>query len=363
MRLERVNITAVRNLQSVQLQNLAQINVFYGANGSGKTSVLEALYLLGMARSFRTPHVKALITRGQNGCTVYAERVSKASGRLGLGVTRDLAAGYQIRIGGRTVTSIAELASCLPVLCLNADSFSVFLGGPAVRRKYLDWSVFHVEQEFYPAWKKYQRCIKQRNTLLRRDKLDRKSLAVWSAELAEAGELLNALREKHFLGLKPLFEDIAGRLSADLKGLEIRYNRGWDASRPLGDVLSGSLELDFERGYTQTGPHRADLKFRLCGGEAAASLSRGQMKLAVCALTLAQGRLVGGMTERSCLYLVDDLPAELDARHRASFCEILSELETQVFITSVEAADLEGMWPEAQKVKMFHVEQGEIKEA
>lgn len=361
MRLDRVDITAIRNLERVNLRDLAQINVLYGANGSGKTSVLESLYLLGMARSFRTPHIKTLITRGQESCTVYAERLADKSGqRLAIGVSRDLASNYQIRLGGRTVTSIAELAGTIPVLCLTADSFGVFLGGPAVRRKFLDWSVFHVEHGFYPAWKKYQRCIKHRNTLLRRDKLDSNSIAVWSAELAGAGEVLDTLRQKHFEGLKPLFEEIAKRLSPDLAGLEIRYNRGWDSTRALADVLAESVGTEFERGFTQAGPHRADLKFRLEGGDAAAVLSRGQMKLAVCAMTLAQGRLVGKMTRQSCLYLVDDLPSELDQMHRASFCEILSELQTQVFITAVDAEDLRGFLPPGDRVKVFHVEHGAV---
>jgi DNA replication and repair protein RecF len=361
VRLDRVNITSVRNLGKVQISGLRQTNVFFGTNGSGKTSFLEALHILGVARSFRTHKIKTVVSRGESGCTVYGERApSSREGRVAIGVRRDLDGSYQIRIDGRNVASTAELAAHLPVLCVNADSFNLFLAGPASRRKYLDWSVFHVEQLFYPAWKKYQRCIKQRNTILRRDKLDRASLAAWSAELAEAGETLSELRRTHFDGLRPLFVTLARELSDSLEGIDVGFSRGWDATRSLAEVLESGEASDIDRGFTQSGPHRADLRIKLNGINAVDILSRGQMKLAICALTLAQGSLLGELTGRSCMYLVDDLPSELDMLHRELFCRILANLGSQVFVTCVNYEDVSALWPDTAEVAVFHVEHGEV---
>lgn len=110
-------------------------------------------------------------------------------------------------------------------------------------------------------------------------------------------------------------------------------------------------------GFTQHGPQRADLRIRLGRRPAVEVLSRGQQKLVVSALKLAQGRLLEQSTGRSCLYLVDDLPAELDAEHRRVFCRLLETMRCQAFITSVEHDALVGPWETHTPIAMFHVKQ------
>ncbi|SDT12904.1 DNA replication and repair protein RecF [Halopseudomonas xinjiangensis] len=360
MALTRIDVTGVRNLQPVTLHPSPRINIISGANGSGKTSLLEAIHILGLARSFRSTRLQPVIQYEKQSCTVYGELQSGSSAKHSLGVTRDREADYQIRIDGRTANAASELATILPLQLINPDSFRLLEGAPKQRRQFLDWGVFHVEHQFLATWQRLQKALKQRNSLLRRGRIDRSVLAVWDSELVAAGERIDAFRQHYISRLKPVFEATLGSL-LDLEGLSLSYNRGWDKDRTLQAVLESQLDRDVQIGHTQAGPQRADLRLRIRGLNAVEVLSRGQQKLVVSAMKIAQGVLLKDLGRgSSCLYLVDDLPSELDKKHREALCQLLSSLECQIFITCVEASQLHGSWDGDTPLAMFHVEHGHI---
>ncbi len=359
--LTQLQIHNIRNLEQATLQDLAQINIFFGANGSGKTSILEAVHMLGMARSFRPGATRALITHGKQECTVYGMTVLAGGlSRVPAAIQRNLAGEVLIKLGGQSVRSVAELVEHLPLQVLNAASFDLLTGAPGVRRQFLNWGVFHVEQRFYVEWQRFQRCLKQRNKLLRHGKLEPSELSVWTRDLAESGERIHEFRLRYFEALAPGFRTMMERLAPSLQNLELRYRKGWDRSLGYGEALQAGLQADMHQGYTHIGPQRADLRVTVSGHSAAETLSRGQQKLVVCGLKLAQGQLMSHARQGSCVYLVDDLPAELDNRHCRLVCDALAELRAQVFITCVAKADLEDMWPAAVEPAMFHVEHGAV---
>lgn len=362
--LTQLQIHNVRNLEQVTLQGLARINIFFGANGSGKTSVLEAVHMLGMAKSFRPGATRTLVTHGKSDCTVYGV-TSEGSfrSRVPVAVRRSTTGDVQIKLGGQAVRSVSELVEQLPLQVLNAASFELLTGSPAARRQFLNWGVFHVEQRFFVEWQRFQRCLKQRNKLLRHGKLDRSELTVWTRELADSGDRIHEFRLRYFELLAPSFRAIMNRLAPSLQALELRYRKGWEKSLSYSEALEAGLPADIEQGYTHIGPQRADIKVTANGYSAAETLSRGQQKLVVCGLKLAQGGLIAGPRQGACVYLVDDLPAELDQRHCALVCEALAELESQVFITCVARSDLEEMWPAPVQAAMFHVEHGTVSAA
>jgi DNA replication and repair protein RecF len=361
MALTRLDISAVRNLDTVSLRGLASTNIVFGDNGSGKTSILESIYLLGMARTFRSGQIKSLISYDKDTCTVYGE-LSRADGLapLSLGVSRERGGGLQARIASAAVRSTSELAESLPLQVINAESFNLLVGSPGYRRQFLDWGVFHVEHRFYTAWQRLQRALKQRNSLLRHGKISDRELLPWDNELGEVGELVDQHRQVYFDLLKPAFASLLARLSPALAGLELHYRRGWDKKHSLQDVLVASAESDRARGFTHAGPQRADLRVMMNGHNAADVLSRGQQKLVVCGLKLAQGQLLADTQQAACVYLVDDLPAELDASHCRLVAEVLAELRTQVFVTCVEKQEIADVWPgvPGKEMAMFHVEHG-----
>ncbi|MDH5171057.1 MAG: DNA replication/repair protein RecF [Gammaproteobacteria bacterium] len=365
MSLTRLHINHVRNLKQVKLQELAQVNVFFGRNGSGKTSVLEAVHLLGMARSFRGSSIKSLITHGQESCVAFG--MASAPGLPGsgvsLGVQRSAAGEALIKVAGSPVRSLAKLVEYLPLQVINADSFELLTGAPGARRQYLDWGVFHVEHRFLEQWQRFQRCIKQRNKLLRHGKIRDEELAVWTRDLATSGAAIGEYRKAYFKQLVPRFTAIMSRLLPSVgDGLELRYHQGWDRQSTYENALESSVASDIEQGYTHVGPQRADVRVLTGGMLAADILSRGQQKLVVCGLKLAQGQLMSEQGKGSCTYLVDDLPSELDLEHSRLVCELLASMKAQVFITCVDEADIASVWPEDKSgLALFHVEQGTVK--
>ena len=363
MSLTQLNIHAVRNLREVKLGGLGRVNVFYGANGSGKTSVLEAVHLLGMARSFRSTSARTLIMHGQESCTVFGAVHSGVQGEgaaVGLGIQRQLTGEASIKIGGSPAKAVSELIEQLPLLVINADSFDLLNGPPRTRRQYLDWGVFHVEHAFLSQWQRFQRCIKQRNNLLRRDKIADVEVASWTRDLIVSGTAIDGFRQAYFQQLAPCFKAIMASLVPELENLELRYRQGWDKTQSYEEALDNSYAADCDRGYTHLGPQRADMRVTVDGYSAADTLSRGQQKLLVCGLKLAQGRLMADSGLEKCVYLVDDLPSELDKQHGELVAKELEAMGAQVFITCVNRQDVESVWPTPAELTMFHVEHGSI---
>ena len=368
MTIHKLMVKDVRNLQSLTIEPSPSINILHGLNGSGKTSVLEAIHLLGLARSFRTSRMKPVIRQDQQKCTVFGQIAHSGSAMLNVGVSRDLQdETFQIRVSGENLRSTSELAQHLPLQLINPDTFRLLEGSPKGRRQFLDWGVFHVKQrDFLPLWKRLQKALKQRNTLLRHGRIRGSALAqvraelpVWDLELVKASEAVDKLRQEYFDELVPVFHKVLEKLT-DLKGIKVSYYRGWDRDRSYAEVLKDGLERDLQSGYSHNGPQRADIRVKMDGSNAIDTLSRGQLKLVVCALKLAQGLLFSQKTGKKCTFLVDDLPSELDAPHRKALCGILQAMQSQVFITCVEQSTLSDCWLPEVNVKMFHVKQGRL---
>ncbi len=368
MYIRRFDISAVRNIELAKLDNIGRINVIYGENGSGKTSILEALHLLCLGRTFRSHQFRPVISEGAETATVFCEAFSSEAnaGELinknTIGVSRGRRTTPVIRINGSSVSSLAALVGHLPIQLLNADSFLLIEGASSVRRQFMDWGVFHVEHSFNSHWQMAKKCIKQRNSLLRRGKINPRELEVWDHELSIAGEKVDICRQRYIEGFTKVFQPLAERVTG-ISTFELRYKRGWPDDESLSESLVNSLERDERTGYTNIGPQRADLKLLVGGRPAAEVLSRGQEKILVCALRLAQAAYLKGLNGKDCAFLIDDLPAELDLKHRKLLCEELERLSAQVFITCIDVVDLGNVWSEGVEPTMFHVEHGEVRRA
>ncbi|MGB1270856.1 MAG: DNA replication/repair protein RecF, partial [Endozoicomonas sp.] len=351
----------VRNLSSISLAPSSSVNVLYGLNGSGKTSLLESIHLLGVARSFRTTKIKPVINRDSEQCTVFAKVVQQFEGVVPVGVSRNLRdESLQIRVSGKSLRSTSELARMLPIQVINPDTFKLLEGSPRARRNFIDWGVFHVKhQDFFPLWKRMQKALKQRNSLLRHGKIKGSELTSWNLEFVKLASSVDQFRCSYMKQLLPVFHEVLSEL-CDPGDLSLSYYRGWDRDRTLLDVLQDSLARDVQSGYTHSGPQRADLRVRLGKANAVDVLSRGQLKLVVCALKLAQGFLYRELSGRQCVFLVDDLPSELDIPHRQALCRQVQKMKCQTFITCVEKAALENCWLPETEVKVFHVKHGQI---
>lgn len=359
MALTELTLTAVRNLEPVSLHPSLRINLLHGVNGSGKTSLLEAIHLLGMGRSFRGSKPQASISHQQSVLTVFG-RVVQGDGRLvSLGISRNIGGALSIRIDGKTSKTLAPLALALPIQLINQDSFRLLEGPPSVRRQLIDWGAFHVEPGFYSAWKRLQLALQQRNSWLRHGIINDQERLPWDQQFCLAAEEVDRYRHNYVMALQSVFAAILTELSP-LEGINLSYRRGWDRRRNLSEALEANLERDRQMGFTYSGPQRADLVIRQHGQPATDKLSRGQQKMVVSALRLAQARLLSETRHQDCVFLIDDLPSELDPANRTALCRILERLGTQAFITGIERQALEIGWDQETPIGRFHVEHGHI---
>lgn len=359
MPLASLSVTDLRNLRQVALSLHERLNILYGDNGSGKTSLLEAVNLLSVGRSFRNPRPRPIINYEASRLTVFGEL--ETSGRHHrVGVEKTRGGESWIRVDGTTVQSASALAEKLPVLAINANTFELITGSPKPRRQLLDWLAFHVEPRFLNAWRSLQHCLKQRNSLLRHDRIDAFQLRSWDSQLIELAGQIDQIRSATFAPFADAVKSLAGLLPELEIGLT--YKPGWRRDAPYAGQLEQSLEQDKQRGYTRLGPHRADITISANGYPAGDVLSRGQQKMLVCALVVAQGLAFEDISGKTCVYLVDDLPAELDEAHRLQLGTWLAGLRAQIFVTGVEKQPLMAMWPRdvIDDGALFHVEQGRI---
>ena len=397
--IERLQISHLRNLTQVNLQPTA-CNVIIGANGSGKTSLLEAIFLLSRGKSFRHHQPKRYIQHHQNTVTVHAKLNDSST----LAIQKQADATTLLRLNQTTVYNQSILTEQLPTLLIDPSTMDMLEQGSASRRQLLDWLVFHMKQGFHPQWVAYQRLLKQRNSLLKKSRhLTRVQLAElksWDKGLSSHAALIHHYRERIFNEWQPYFaESIEQLLPSYTEQLSLSYNAGYDTSVALDVQLNERLEQDLQLGYTRIGNHRADVhvhwhsddsvevssehasaalkndvsaKLPTLKEQAANVLSRGEKKLLITALRLSQLPLLlnaeqntdsqrdGFNTRATPVVLLDDITAELDGRAIEILLSTLSQLPCQVFMSSLTddiVPLVKELW---SNPNMFHVKQGNI---
>lgn len=347
MTIEHLYVRDFRNLSSVELSPGAGVNCLYGDNGAGKTSLIEAIYLLARGRSFRSAQLAPVIHHGREALSVVA-RLQQGY-RLGVERSRETWRG---RINGKDCQRLSEFAAALPLVLIEPDSHRLVDGGPERRRQFLDWQLFHVEQGYLVAWQRYSRLLKQRNAALRASATDL-TLKSIEAPMADAAAQINALRDAQVHRLQAVLTHLSETLTFRLPGdVQLTYRTGHRPGTDLVQAWDEQRGSDRERGFTQRGPHRADLKMNCGGYPAALALSRGQQKLLAVSLLLSQLYILEQTAPSSPILLLDDPVSELDAHHLDALFSWLPEQAYQAWITTTAKP--------RQSFKMFHVEQGAV---
>ena len=327
-------------------------NLIFGANASGKTSILEALAYLGRGKSFRGAPTTSLIRHGETEFVLFG-RVETDGRTSSIGV-RNSSAGLEVRIDGESDGGSAALAEALPLQIIDPDVHDLVAGAPEQRRRYLDWIAFHVEHGYLELWRRFRRALKQRNAALRSG-AGRETISGWDAEFASLSEQLDAGRR---LALQVTSESLE-ESGLELLGSEVgfEYRPGWNEERSLLETLQAGLERDLQQGSTQAGPHRADLKLTYDERQARKLVSRGQQKLLACTMILAATETAQAALEKPLLLLIDDPAAELDGDSLGRLMTRVASLGCQVIATSL-AADT-ALFGSASA--LFHVEHGTLK--
>ncbi|MCW9025058.1 MAG: DNA replication/repair protein RecF [Gammaproteobacteria bacterium] len=358
MSLSHLEISRFRNLTELQIQPSPRINIFTGDNAAGKTSVLEAIYFLSVSRSFRSHQAKDVIQQGEENLQIVGRLTDKAEKNKTtiLGLER----GHQhtrLRINAESVNQTSEMAAFLPVQLIHPEGHHLLEQGPKQRRKFLDWGVFHVEHTFLSFWNQFSRILKQRNAAIR-TKSEKSAIQLWDKGLIEYGLKITGLRNEYLNNLKPYVDKYCSLLISEQ--VELKFRPGWNQDLNLEEVIHAQIDNDIKLGYTRSGPQRAEIEFINNKRPVQNYFSRGQQKMLVCALRLAQIEYLKDQAGKETVLLLDDLAAELDSTHRQSLLDAAMISGAQLFITMTEANLLK--LPESLENKMFHVEHGFVSE-
>jgi DNA replication and repair protein RecF len=351
MSLLQLDIEQFRCIEHARLELAPEANLIIGKNASGKTSLLEAIFLMGSGHSFRTHQTEMLIRHGQSSFLAVG-RVLRHQGTDVIGIcgAND---SKEARVNGEAARSLAELALRLPVQVIDPEVHRLLEDGPVRRRRFLDWGVFHVEPRFHEAWRRYQRTLRQRNAALKA-RLAPAALRVWDPELVEQGTLVAEFRDRYLQDLKPFI----AKLGQVLLGLdiEIEHQRGWKRHATFEAALADNAGSDQLRGVTGVGPHRADLIVKAANLVAKDRVSRGQQKMLACTLILAQQAHRAAIGAPPACLLLDDPAAELDVDNLGKLLAVVATIPTQLVATSLNR-DVLKFFPHA---RLFHVEHGEV---
>ncbi len=361
MRLCSVAVADFRNIRSVLIEPGERFNLLHGLNGQGKTNLLEAIYLLGSPRSFRTFRLPELIRHGESKAQIHG---TVESG----GIENSLqlcieAAGRKVEIDGKAVHKASELHGKLNAVVFSPDDTGMVRMGPDSRRRYLDRTVYMGDIGYLHCWHSYQRILKQRNHLLKTS--DRSCLEIWTEKLAETGAEVIERRLKFVAILDKKLQKYYATISGSSEISRLSYQPNGIQSTEREQIYEDLLEMfkrqqrsDERYGTTTAGPHRDDLSLELDDRSLKAFGSQGQQKSYVLALKMAEMDNLQDIFGEAPLLLLDDMSSELDARRNQNLMEFLTTREIQVFITTTERSPV--LLDAAPHCAVFHVEDGNL---
>jgi DNA replication and repair protein RecF len=339
IRIERLRISGLRNLSTVDIHLPAQTVWFHGSNGAGKTSLLEAVYLLSRGASFRGRRFGALTMQGAAGTKIEAW-------------LSDGCENWHRRLCFSPRTTKESIGEGFDVRLVGASMHSLLEGEPELRRRFIDWNVFHVEPSFSAIRARFRRISAQRNAWLRDGGL---GLAVWDGDYVSALCEIDRLRTQLFDALCAAFQELAADFGS-MAGLVPQWRSGLPDASELPQWLANHREADVARGYSFLSPARSDFYFSRDGTSWVGS--RGQNKLAGVLLQLAADRVITNQVGRKAIWLVDDLGAELDAETYQQTLNLITSAAGQVLITCLDPA-VPALF-HGNSIALFHVEQGNL---
>ena len=361
MALVGLEVRNFRNIRGLKVELSPGINLITGANGAGKTALLEAVYLSARGKSFRATRAKYLVRDGADELIVRSRITSPEGSERTLAISKALNAKSIAKLNGEAARSLSDLAKALPLQVLLPGISDLLLDGPGIRREFLDWGLFHVEQKYLDASRKYRRTLMQRNAWFRSAPSARFDTDPWVSQLIQEGERINAMRESFTSELNAATPALLAQLGCSLDlGIGYAYPGKALGVEGYAKQFEQNFEADQSRRLTHVGPHRGEMSLLVSGRPARQVVSRGQAKLLASSLVLAYAGILSDRAGVAPTLLLDDFGAELDQAHRMAFLLLLRKIGCQVIATSADSAATLVGDEMASSLAVFHVEQGEL---
>ncbi|MBN1558864.1 DNA replication/repair protein RecF [candidate division KSB1 bacterium] len=345
MFLNRLEIQKFRNLQPATVEYSPHRNYIFGDNAQGKTNLIEAIYLLCLARSFRTRDEIDLVPFSQEYYLIEGEFLDERISHH-VGITYDVTHGKQIKIDGKRLTQFSRLIGLFPIIVLSADDYEITSGPPAQRRRFFNVLLSQSSSRYLDDLKQYDQVLKQRNAILA-GAAENSTLDVWDEQLVQSGARLMVSRSVMVDELNGYLADFYSAMTSKRWTFRIAYHPSvkFQHREHVADHLQAALKraasVERRQGKTVVGPHRDEFLFYISDNELRKFGSRGEHKSALVSLKAAEAQVLYKRTENRPILLLDDLYAELD-NQRSLQALGLFDRASQIFITGT-SLDYAGM--------------------
>lgn len=354
MHLTELHADGFRSLRAIHFNPIAGLNVIYGDNAQGKTSLLEALLYLVTSKSHRTNVDSELVRHGEPGF-----RLKGLIQRADRTVTLEAAwweRSKRIKVNGVALTKASEVLGKVHVVFFSPEDVGIVRGAATERRTFMDMELAQLAPSYLHALQQFRQVLRQRNELLRAHRVDTDLLASWDAQFAQWAAILIRDR-RHFIAALDARTQETYALIAGGERLGLRYVPNIRPDEDPLQTLERGRETDIRRGMTMRGPHRDDLEFTVEGEAARAFASQGQQRTAALALKLADAVLVHSRTGEYPILMLDDVLSELDAsRSRRLFRALAPGMQCLLTTTDlVENRELFGA-----KAAHFRIKDGRL---
>ena len=356
MPLTNISIKHLRCFEDINITLSPGINFFYGANGSGKTALLESIYLFSSGKSFKSSNLASLIKHNKD--SFYIKGFDGDRGFI-VEIEKNIAKPISVKLNSNKITT-SKLIRKFPCTLIHNETFSFANAAPDFRRKLLDRSIFIADEVFSTAWFAYYRTLKQRNSLLKNNRIS--DLYAWNEKLSKEGNTLTNHRKVFFENCLYEFSDLLKKLDLAnvfdfFESISIEFFQGWKIDSPLFDTLQNNKNIDTHRKTTTEGPHRSDIKFLINDKEAKQIMSRGEQKLFSILWSCAQNEALKKHYQIESTLIIDDIKSELDDRVFSLFINLLKHNKNQVIFSCIDDTFSSKITDNFNAFKKFHVEQ------
>lgn len=355
MFLKKFNARYFRCITDLSIDFNPGMNIIIGANAQGKTSLLEAIHFLSLARSLRTNNEKELVQYEKEGFLLKGEVFSNIDNHEKTSIDMKWLKGdKRIYVNGINLDKVSELIGRIRIIFFTSDFSNLVSEGASYRRRFMDVQLSQIDSNYLRALQGYQHALRQRNELLRKKDVKRDELWIWEVQMAEFAKTLIEKRNEFIKNIRPFASDIHHQIVSEER-LEINY-----VPDVLGDVflkkLEESREMDIQRGQTAHGPHRDDIDIKINGHSVRQYASQGQKKTCAYAIRISEIYLSKEKKEDMPIVLADELFSDLDPQRGKRFLETIPE-KIQIIITAVDEIFCRNL---ERDFEMFRIRRGNL---
>ncbi len=369
MKLIDFTLLNFRNIEKEKIRFKKNINIFYGGNGQGKTSILEAIYYLGITKSFRVNDEKAVVKTGRDYFEIKGVFEKKTGQTFAIRLFFSGRDGKHVFYNNEKIKTFSSIIGTVPIVLLSLEDLDLTYGSPSARRKFIDILISQIDPNYLQSLKQFKKILLNRNkvlSLISEKKADFKNLIPWNKQFVDYGAYIYLKRNLIIKELSSYINKYYQNIAASADTVEIRYQTSiatddetdlQEVKRRMEQKLTEVYQRDLAYGSTTSGPHREDLLFFKNRHPLKIFGSQGENKTFLIGLKFAEAHLIEKHLHEKPLLLLDDIFSELDRYRIERVLENINKAQQHTFITTTEIEKFE---KNNKEIDFFHVINGHI---